>query len=145
MPNQTGPQTAEEQTNVEEWSGDFGEVEVLMDGKGRFVAWEPKDRDGAREDPEELHGEGIMTEKHGATTEWMRENGESLSSVEEGDMVHVIDHDHASTSINKEYKVTRVPSMEFDFHVAAIGIVEEDTPGPVITIEPGKVSKDAQK
>ena len=96
-------------------------------------------------EPTGIHGSDVLTAKHGAKTDWMKANGESLSSLEEGDIVHVLDYDHASTSISKEYKVTTVPSMEYDFQNPYITIVEVGTLGPGITIEPGKVSKDAQR
>jgi len=41
MPTEFGPKTGEEQTDIEKWSGDHGEVEVLRDGNGRFVTWSP--------------------------------------------------------------------------------------------------------
>jgi len=96
-------------------------------------------------EPEELHGEGIMTEKHGATTEWMEAKGECLASLNEGDTVYVLDRDHASTNTSAEYEVTTVPTMEYDFHTPDIKIVEKGTLGPAITLLPGKVSTDAKR
>lgn len=91
------------------------------------------------------HDDDVLTAKHGATTDWMEANGESLSTLSEGDMVNVIDEGHASTSTKKEYKVTHVPTMEYDFHAPCIRIKEVGTLGPAITIKPGKVSKEAQR
>jgi hypothetical protein len=95
--------------------------------------------------PQELHGDGIMTDKHGADTDWMQEHGECLKSVEEGDIVHVIDDFHASTSRDAEYKIVDVPDMSYSFNAPAIQIVEVGTAGPRVTIAVGKVSKDAQR
>ena len=87
----------------------------------------------------------VLTTKHGADTEWMQEHGECLNSIEEGDMVHVIDDFHVSTSCEAEYKVVDVPNMKYDWEHPAIQIVEVGTAGPRITIDVGKVSKTAQK
>ena len=91
------------------------------------------------------HDDDVLTAKHGAQTDWMEANGESLSTLEEGDKVHVIDGAHASTSINATYKVVDVPTMEYSFDYPAIQIVEVGTCGPRITIGPGKVSTTADK
>jgi len=96
-------------------------------------------------EPTEIHGTDIMTRKHGAATDWMKANGECLNSLEEGDIIHVIDEDHANTDTQTEYKVTTVPTMEYDFHTATVKMVEQGTVGPAITIAPGKISKTAQR
>ena len=87
----------------------------------------------------------VMTAKHGATTDWMEANGESLRSIAEGDEVHVIGEFHVSTSVNTTYRVVDVPTMEYSFDHPAIQIVEVGTSGPRVTIGVGKVSKSADK
>jgi len=91
------------------------------------------------------HGDDVLTAKHGAETQFQKEHGESLSSIEKGDRVHVIDDYHVDTSRDAEYKVVDVPNMEYSFAHPAIQIVEAGTAGPRITIDVGKVSKTAQK
>jgi len=89
----------------------------------------------------DAHDDDVLTAKHGATTEWMERNGESLSTIEEGDTVKVIDDMHASGA-GKVCKVVDVPDMSYSFNAPAIQIVPIESYGPRITIGVGKVSKD---
>lgn len=104
------------------------------------------DRRTMKGTPEELHGDDIMTTPHGATTNWMQANGETLDSIEEGDTVHVIDESHGATDTTTEYTVTDVPDMTYSFDNPAITITNaNDRVTMGITIAVGKVSTAAQR